>query len=276
MPLLMPSFASSSPHLLSRSWRALLPALIGAAVAVPAVDAHAGGVGDAFAAAGLGVGAVGIVDIGFLAYDVSLVGDDDEPDDGAMIAQTAVWAPQMALIDAVVVVGQVDREHGAVLTLAGLIPAVFATGMTTFGAWSLANKDVPVGPRFGVSFMVGANFVLSAGAITSAFVADHVAAPWLSIPEIAIGAAQAVPSFVQAARDPDHRAAWIGLGAWSTAILAHGTVSAVVAANAPPPDSKDEQTEKPKTASSVRPVIAPTVFFEGKRSLPGVVVVGAF
>ncbi len=261
----------STSSLVSRASPWLLAAAI---AAIPAAEASASP-GDAFAAAGLGVGAVGIVDVGFLAYDVLVVEDDNEPDEGAMIAQTAVWAPQMALANALIILGQVDQESGPVLTLAGLIPAVVSTGRTTFGAWALANHDVPVGPRLGVSFMVGANFVLTAGAITTAFVGDHVATPWLAIPEIAIGSAQAVPSFVQAARDPDFRAAWIGLGAWSTAIAVHGAVSVAVSAGTRTSDDAVE-TDPTKKPSAPPFVVAPTVYTEGKRSLPGAVLVGAF
>lgn len=246
-----------------------------ALAAIPAAESSASP-GDAFAAAGIGVGAVGIVDLGFLAYDVMVIEDDNEPNEGAMIAQTAVWAPQMALANTLIVVGQVDQEHGAIFTLAGLVPAVLSTGMTTFGAWSLANQDVPVGPRFGVSFMVGANFALTAGAITSAFVGDRAARPWLAIPEIAIGAAQAVPSFVQAARDPDHRAAWLGLALWSTAIATHGTVSAVVSANARHADDDAVATTAKKKRSAPPVLVVPTVYPEGKRTLPGAVLFGAF
>lgn len=265
--------ASPSP---SAAFRRLALALAAAIFGLPASDALAGP-GDAFAVAGLGVGAVGIVDVGFFAYDIWQIEDDNEPAEGAMIAQTAVWAPQMALTNALIVAGQIDQESGPVLTLVGLVPAVFSTGMTTFGAWSLANKDVPAGPRFGVSFMIGANFVLTTGAITSAFVGNHAASPWLSIPEIAVGAAQAVPSFVQAARDPDHRAAWIGLGAWSTAIVAHGAVSAVVSANTRTSDEAVSRVDPKKKEQAGLPfVVAPTVYTEGKASMPGAVLVGAF
>lgn len=276
MTTLMASPTSLAPLRASSFTKRLGLGLAAAAIAaIPASEALAGA-GDAFAVAGLGVGAVGIVDIGFLAYDVWQIEDDNEPDEGAMIAQTAVWAPQMALANALIVVGQVDKESGPVLTLVGLVPAVFTTGMTTFGAWSLANHDVPAGPRFGVSFMIGANFVLTTGAITTAFVGHHVASPWLAIPEIAIGSAQAVPSFVQAARDPDHRAAWIGLGAWSTAIVAHGAVSAVISANDRTSDDDVARPDGKKKEAGLPFVVAPTVYTEGATSMPGAVVVGMF
>lgn len=232
-------------------------------------------VASGFAASGLGIGgALVLTDLGFLAYDAIVVEDDNEPIEGVMIAQTAVWAPQMAVTNALMIWGQIDREHGALFTLAGLVPAAFTTGMTTFGAWSLANQSVDVASRFGVSFMIGANFALTAGAVTSAFVHDHVASPYLAIPEIVIGSVQAVPSFVQAARDPDHRAAWLGLGAWSTVLAIHGAVSAGVWSTATEPAKDADDPERPPTGVSW--TIAPTVYTEGARSLPGLMAAGAF
>ncbi|MFO0612488.1 MAG: hypothetical protein U0414_07865 [Polyangiaceae bacterium] len=256
-----------------RTRRAPLGWVVAALSAWPAAEARAGAA-DGFAVAGLGVGAVGIVDVGFLAYDVLELQDDNEPAEGAMIAQTAVYAPQMVLTNALLVLGQTDTENGAVFTLVGLVPAAFSAGMTSFGAWSLANHEVPVAPRLGVSFLVGANLALTTGAFTSAFTESHVATPFLAFPELVLGTAQAVPAFVQAARDPAFRGAWIGLGAWSTAIAAHGAVSVGAWATAPakPKDSAPLAARR----STFHWMVAPTAVTDGAVASPGVQLFGAF
>lgn len=175
----------------------------------------------------VGVG-FGLADFGFLTYDIIQARDDVEPSEGAMIAGSVVTAPQFALGLLMMTFAQVDRDDaGPVVTLVALVPTAFVTGLLTFSAWSLEGSTLPLGTRLGVSMMIGANAALTIGATAASIVEPHYASPFLAVPELLVGAAQAAPSFVQAVRDPSHFGSWMALGIWSSAISVHGALSLV-------------------------------------------------
>lgn len=206
---------------------------------------------DAFAAsmAGSATLALFVVDVGFLGYDLS-VSQDSHADSGVMTAQTIVAAPQAILLDALFAYGQVDDDDSAAFTLGAMVPAMWMNSMTTFGAWTLSSEELPGSDRLAASFLIGSSATFTTGAVTSLFRDDHLATPYLSIPEIAVQGAEAFGCFAWGAGDGAHRAEWLALGAWSTLLTAHGVVSVVGWAQGPgrAADAKREASRAPGTA----------------------------
>ncbi|MFO0614916.1 MAG: hypothetical protein U0414_20170 [Polyangiaceae bacterium] len=200
-----------------------------AAIALPPREARADD------SAALVITAVALVsatfgwDVAFTAYDASHAVDEQEPDFGWMVAETAVTSPQTILGSIPIVLSQLEEKDDiAVLYgIAALPLSVWANAMATFSVWSMSNPSVEVGPRFGVSWMVGANLTLSTGAIASAFSDCRCTKPWLSIPTVLTGAGETIGSIYQAVNDKPHRAAWIGLSAWSGVLTLHGAGSLI-------------------------------------------------
>lgn len=173
----------------------------------------------------------GLGDIAFVAYDGVQAYDGVEPSEGVMIAQALVTGPQIAAGATLMAFGQIEVEDNWPITLVTIVPATFVNGLFIFSAWSADGSSIPVAPRLGVSMMIGADLTLTMGAVFSAIVKPHYAALALAVPEMLIGTAQAIPSFVQAARDPGHFAGWFALGSWSAALSVHGALSAAAYAS---------------------------------------------
>lgn len=267
--------AGGQPPVVSTGVPALaVGCLLGALCTFAPSEARADAAG-AFAATGLGIGgAVALVDLGFLVYDVYII-EDTHTDRGPMIAQTVLFSIQSAGFGALEVAGQLVKEdQQAAFTLGAMAPSIFANAMTTFSSWTLASEDLRTDYRFGVSWMIGANATLTMGAVASLFRPQHYANLYLSIPETIIGSVQGVASFVQAGRDADHRAEWIGLGAWSTVLLTHGVTSIVLAATDRPKPKADEEKKEPEKKTSW--IVVPAPVTDGVNVAPGVVFTGVF
>ncbi|MFO0613892.1 MAG: hypothetical protein U0414_14975 [Polyangiaceae bacterium] len=238
---------------------------------------------DGFITASAIVGtAFGLADIGFFAYDIVQANDETEPTEGAMIAQSLVTGPQAAVGVLMMTFGQVDEDGGPAITLAALAPATLANGLLTFGAWSLEGSRLSVGTRLGISMMIGADAALTTGALTASIIRPHYATPYLAVPEIILGSAQAIPSFVMAARDPSHFGSWMALGIWTSALTVHGTLS-LVANVAGIERERSYSSNQPAAARGARAtwtaapaLIRPPWRMDGGGHSPGVLFAGQF
>ncbi len=90
--------------------------------------------------------------------------------------------------------------------------------------------------------------------------------------------------------DRQQRGAWIALTGWSTALVVHGVVSAIVsgrdedsdlppAADPSPPGRTSPRCKRPPSAASARRAsfaMAPTFLSDGVARIPGIVAVGTF
>lgn len=167
--------------------------------------------------------------VAFTAYDASHAANGEEPDFGWMVAQTAVTSPQAALAGVPMVLSQLEGEgqSAAIFGLPLLPASVWGNQMATFAVWSMADQSVDVGSRYGVSWMIAANLTFSTGAIASAFSDCHCTKPWFAIPTLAVTTGETIGSIYQAVNDEDHRAAWIGMSAWSGVLSLHAIGSLI-------------------------------------------------
>lgn len=254
----------------------LAAAALTAAALLPAREARAGlgpeaeGVGIGFAVA------FGLADIGFLSHDVHAMVTGVEPTEGVHTGRSIFFMPQGALSSMVLVFGQ-HASNSLEWTWGALGPAIFTNAMTTYGMWSWASTELPIEQRFGLSFLVGADLALTAGAISSAFRADHTATPYLAIPELAYGVGSAVPCFVQTALDAEHRVEWATLGVWSSVIAIHGAVSTGLWASGANQASANGASGRSSSASSGPSwTLTPTPLSDGRHSMPGLMAAGRF
>lgn len=241
-----------------------------AAVALPASDARAD-LGPELEGVGIGFGvAFGLADIGFLAYDIHAIVNGEEPEQDVHIARAILFMPQGLLSSMALVFGQHDGNSRD-WTWAALGPAIFGNAMATYGMWSVPTARLPMEQRFGLSFIIGADLALTAGAISSAFRGDRRATPWLAIPELVIGAATAVPCFVQTARDRTHRVEWASLGTWSSLVAVHGAVSTGLWAT-------DDDEHPPESSAAARRRGGPSwmILPAPVGGAPGLMAAGAF
>lgn len=103
--------------------------------------------------------------------------------------------------------------------------------------------------------------VLTTHALTSALHGKLHASP-TGLGEVLSATPPGIVAWVEAVRDPSHRTEWAALGAWSGALVLHGTLSAALNGRAEP---------APKSALGVQPIVA------GSTSpAPGITLVGAF
>ena len=275
-------------------------------VAAPAREAKADDLG-AIALVTVAVAVVFGWDVGFTAYNGGHVIGHVEPDAGWMIAETAVVAPQAALGNIPLVIGQLedDKDEAAILGTVFLPLAIWANQMSTFSVWSLADKSVKVGPRYGVSWLIGSNLSLTTGMITSFFSKRHYARPWMSIPELVVGGGECAGATYAAVTDKANRGPWIALSVWSGTLALHGAVSLIATAAhqeestptyptpfeppvLPPATRRTQQLEvptgpgtppaprPPPPTALTPPILVPTPISDGQQLVPGVSVVGRF
>lgn len=166
-------------------------------------------------------------DVAFTAYDLGKAPNNKEPDLKWMTAQTIVTAPQAILGHVPMVFGAVEKNDSEIAAL--FLPAsIWGNQMATFGAWSIASQRVRPGPRYGVSWLIGADLPLSTAALASFFNENGYGRPWLSVSELIICTPQVVLGTYEAVHEPGSRAGWVSIAAWSGALAVHGTVSLIL------------------------------------------------
>lgn len=218
------------------------PLLALGALVLPAREARADDTGVIVLAVALAGSAFG-ADVAFTAYDLGKAPNNKEPDLKWMTAQTIVTSPQAVLGHVPMVFGAVEKDSPEIAAL--FLPAsIWANQMATFSSWSMASQRVLPGPRYGVSWLIGADLPLTTGAVASLFSDEHYGKAWLDVSEMILCTPQVVLGGYEIARDHENRGGWVALTAWSGTLLLHGTVSLVLAAthkkggddpNPPPP-----------------------------------------
>ncbi len=247
-----------------RALRFGLPLAALCGILLPAHEAHASVDVPVIIVAVTLVGAAFGADVAFTAYDVGKARKNIEPDTKWMTAQTIVTAPQAVLGHVPMVFASVERHDDEVAGL--FLPlSIWGNELATYGAWSLASTEVKPGPRYSVSWLVGADLPLTTAAFSSFFSEEHYARPWLSISEIALCSPQVALGVYQGIHDPANRSGWIGIAAWSGTLAVHGAVSLVLSLTHKP---VEEPVEPPMPPPRPPPQPPPYYFNDPVKTLP--------
>lgn len=251
-------------------------AIVASSLALPA-EARAEP-SDEFIVASIVVGAAfGLADTVLLSYDMVQASEEIEPDKRWMIAQTVITVPQVAVGAFMSSFAQVDddRDGAPLMTLVGLPATTLANGLLVFGVWSLDGSPLALDARMGISMLVGLNTTLTIGALTATFVKPRFSRVHLAVPELLFGAAEAIPSFVQAAADRAHTKEWMGLGLWSSVLAAHGALSLFASAGDLGRDDGYSTADSGSWAFAPA-VLRPPWRMDGGGHSPGIVAAGQF
>ncbi|NUP10496.1 MAG: hypothetical protein HOW73_30980 [Polyangiaceae bacterium] len=243
-------------------------------------------------------------DIAFTAYTAAHISNHEQPADSWMIAQSVVAGAQTIAINAVTIYigAEDDDEEG--LELLPMLPAIWTGSLATFSTWTLATPgDESLNARMGLSVVAATNLAFTATAIGSLTDRPYTEPYYISIPQIAFMAPECVLAGIQAARDPDGRAGWAVLSAWSGVLAVHGVYSLVTrgvygserdypppetptAAPTPPADPTDPYYIDPAVPAlpppppvevpAPAPAVVPTPIPGGASIAPGLSVIGLF
>jgi hypothetical protein len=264
------------------------------ALAAPAREARASDDGAIIVTVVVIAVAVVGADISFTAYDVGRAVDRKEVETPWMVGQTIVVSPQAILGHVPMILAQTEKEEEAAKIYGTVfIPiTAWANALSTFSIWSLGDKSIDVGPRFGVSWLIGTNLTLTSGLAASLWSERHYAKPWLSIPTIALAGAELAGTAFAATKDATHRGEWIGLAAWSGTMTTHGIISLIAWLADPHRTSKSEPdtTHYPTPFEPLDlpprpprhnqplevPTVAPTPISNGVSIVPGMSIFGRF
>ncbi len=122
------------------------------------------------------------------------------------------------------------------------------------------SGSLDVKGRFGLSTVVALNVFFTGVAFGT--IADGRSLPdYMSIPQTALMAPELLLTTIKAVTDPEGRAGWIGLAAWSGALTVHGVTSLIL---------RGVAHEKAHSKAGLLPFI---VTAEGP--IPGVTVAGS-
>lgn len=227
------------------------------------------------------LGAFAVADIGFAAHDIDAASHNRLARDGWLIAETAVSVPQTLVFNTLLVgFNASDRDMGEVATFLGTIPTAGVTALTVHGIWGMADQKVDADALAGVSVLVGTNFALTASALGSAGAGRFHTRP-VGVLETVLAAPGLGVGIYESSFERPERGAWIGLTAWSGALMAHGVVSMIVdGGRARRRDPIEEPVAKRAArATSFWPqtfTVAPTVVSDGVGRAPGLMASGTF
>jgi hypothetical protein len=242
--------------------------------------------GDVVAA--LAVVAVGlfIADVTFAVNDIVLGAKGELPSDGYAVAETIVAAPQALAFNPILMVLAEDIKDEPLSPLL-MIPTAGVTALTTHGLWTLTDDGVDPGVLPAVSSAIGANATLTLNALAAAADGELVGRP-MGIAQVILTAPSLAGGTYGAIRNPERRAEWIALSAWSGALFLHGVASAIwdAAPDSPPPSSPSEppsppepppdQREKPPLLVPASIQFSPGVVTDGVATVPGILAGGRF
>lgn len=212
-----------------------------AASSLTTIEARADDFAEAFIAVSGGALLFG-ADVAFTAVNVRAAIEQEDLEEGWMIAQTIVTAPQAVLGDGLMAFGASQDSDQEIVAL--FLPAsIWLNSLATFSTWSLASRQTEVDDRLGVSWMLGANLTLTAAALGGTLSSDtgHVPSLAVSVPELLIAIPETIGCAYAISGDDRARGGWIALTAWSSALVIHGTVSLIlegVRGDVPPPDEE--------------------------------------
>jgi hypothetical protein len=174
-----------------------------------------------------------LVDAGFGIYDGVRAGNGALPSRGVGIAQASVASLQVVTFDTLHVVLSVKKGDSPYLGGLVLLPGL-ANSLFIHGVWASQTPALPAGVPLGVSATVGFDTALTASILARAGT-GHLSGRGMGVAQMVLTAPSIAAFAYEGARDPSDKGAWAGLAAWSGAIFAHGLVSAIAGASAPPP-----------------------------------------
>jgi hypothetical protein len=213
-------------------------------------------------------------DAALATYGIAVAAKGELPVRGLSIVETAVTVPQAVFYTTYYTAYQVKDDNQGSIPLLLLLPATATSILSTHGIWSTATTNVRPGVLAGASIAVGADAVLTTGAIAGAIAGRFserpigVATLVLTVPQIA-GA-----SYLAATGPAAERSGWIGLSAWSGALFVHGLISTIRGDRAGVRSIGTARGERslPLVPGSLR--VGPSVVTDGVVSAPGLAVSG--
>ena len=283
------------------SWKMGCAGLAAAAVVSLGAAREARADAASYALVGTGIGLLG-ADIAFAANGLSgAVNGRLDRNDGWLVAQTVVTAPQTALFNALIFGFNTGdgRQQGDMASLFGVVPTISVSALTTHAIWGLADgsETVPADALAGVSVLVGANVALTSGTVGRA-VGGKLHSRWMGIVEMIATAPGTAIGAYESSFKRDEQGAWIALTAWSGALFVHGLASAIADQTDESDWAAEEKSAAPSSSPSPSPsrpgsklrlrsssrvagwtppfVLSPTVVSDGVARVPGVMFSGVF
>jgi hypothetical protein len=196
--------------------------------------------------AGFDAGAIGgalelvavVGDVAFAVHDISAAGRAPASK-GWAVGETIFAAPQTVFLNVVVASMAQSSQHD-LSGLAGLV-AVVPTTLSAHGVYALIEPATPA--RYGVAWAIGADAVFTNIALASLGYETHLPSRFTAALEIVATAPSAAVAAYEIHYDADHRAPWIALTAYSSALTLHGLASIVF------------QPSKPASARLIAPPV---------------------
>ncbi len=224
-------------------------------------------------------------DIAFASHDLDAAKGNKLPRDGWLIAEVAVGAPQTILFNGMMLGFNTSRDEtmADIVTAIGVIPTAGVTALTTHGIWGLADAKTDADALAGISVITGTNFAFTMAALGRASQRSFHSRG-IGIFEVALTAPGAAVGIYESTIDRPQRGAWIALTAWSSALVVHGVVSAIVDGEVSSPDPAPDPVPEPSLKRAAQRgfgpatfTMAPTFLSDGSAAqIPGIVAVGTF
>ena len=111
-----------------------------------------------------------------------------------------------------------------------MIPAGGTSALMAHGIWGTASNTVDPGMLAGGSVVIGVNAPFTSTILSQA-VQGRLSPPGMAIAQMVTPLPQTVVTAYEIAHDPENRAGWIALTAWSGAIMLHGGLSLLLHEN---------------------------------------------
>lgn len=212
---------------------------------------------------------VAAADILFYSYTVAMMVKDQHPSAGWSLAQVIVTAPQTVAFTGVMVNGELKESEEAI---PAFMAALLVGSLTAHGVFSLASDEVSPSELFVLSPIIAANSIFTTAALGRLLTREHLASLPLAITELAVAGPPTVylGYRIGASRD---KAPWIGLMAWSGAIVVHGAAS-LLGRGVFESDGGSNGALR-RSPFSIRS-FGPTAVSDGVRTAPGFQIMGTF
>lgn len=227
---------------------------------------------------------IGLPDMVFFSTDIAISAMGTRPGQGLAVAQLAFVGPQ-----ALIVTGLLSEVHKKDVALE-VIPAYVGTsllgGVTAYSVLALRFNDLRGLNLLAMSQALSADFLFTAGFVYRT-VAGRPTPLGLAVTELSMATPALAYSVYKAGADAEWRPMWIGISAWSGAVVLHGLVATAIGVF-----SDEERGRHDDDASADRPVfsglansrrwpfqlkhIGPDILSDGVNSTPGLSISGKF